>query len=495
MCGRTGNMNIETIGHDRKHELWLVARLFFDDEEQKDVSITSSAVHRNGLVTVDTQLVYQGRRYTGRYSYPCHDDADKRIKARIVCAVAGMSFYNTVQKVRPKSLPWGVMTGIRPAKPVRRMLMAGKTEADVYAYMKNLYGVTDQKIKLAVEVAKNEIDILRQNTPDKIGLYIGIPFCPTRCLYCSFVSSDMRYTKKYMDDYCELLAREIEHSAALLKSAALKIDSIYIGGGTPTSLTAEKLSALLKAIHTHFDLSYLKEFSIEAGRPDTITPEKLTILKDAQVDRISINPQTMNIKTLQIIGRNHTPDDILKAFDMARAAGVWCINADIIAGLPGETEHDFAYTLSEIDKLSPENITVHTLSIKRGSKLNQHKESYRLSEAETVENMLCLSRSFMQKTNRAAYYMYRQKNMLGNLENVGYAKKGYMSRYNVNIMEEEQTILALGAGGVSKVIIPSCDRIERIFNFKTPAEYISRFNEILTKKDEFLRLATAENKT
>ncbi|MBQ4160079.1 MAG: coproporphyrinogen dehydrogenase HemZ, partial [Clostridia bacterium] len=311
---------------------------------------------------------------------------------------------------------------------------------------------------------------------------------PTRCLYCSFVSADLRYTKKYVEDYVRLLGREIEYSAQKIKEHGLNVQSVYFGGGTPTSLSAEALDFLLTQVQKHVDLTNTVEFCVEAGRPDTITKEKLETLKKHGVTRISINPQTMNDKTLEAIGRAHSAADICATFALARSLGFENINTDLIVGLPMETEADFAHTLSRISELHPENITVHTMSVKRGSALHQKLGDYSLTNPDTVNAMLTLAQSFMQGIHYEPYYMYRQKNMLGNFENVGYTKPGCESIYNINIMEEVQTILALGGSASSKFVDPKTDRIERIFNFKSPIEYINRFDEILKKKDDFFAM-------
>lgn len=480
------SMTIDTIGHDLHYNVWLVAKLFFDENDS--VHITSKAIYGADTVTAETQLVCESASISETYSFPCPIGADAHTKKRLTSAVCGMSLYRAAQRLRPRRLPWGVMTGIRPAKPIRQMLTAGQTEEEILRYMHALYGASEQKLRLALEVAKNELPLIAQNGKDDIGLYIGIPFCPTRCLYCSFVSTDLRRTKQYVPEYLRLLVREIEHSARLTKAADKRIQSIYIGGGTPTSITAQELELLLSAVARCFDTDSLAEYCVEAGRPDTITPEKLSVLKQYGVTRISINPQTMHARTLELIGRSHTPDDIDNAFTLARRAGFDSINADLIAALPGETEDDFARTLKAIDAYGPENITVHTMSIKRGSALHERLGDYDLTTPDTVYNMLDLSQSFMAQTGRAPYYIYRQKNMLGNLENVGYSLPGHESLYNVNIMEEVQSILALGCGGSSKAVDRTGDRIERVYNFKGPIEYITRFDEILAKKDEFFSL-------
>lgn len=479
-------MTINTIGHDLHYNVWLVAKLFFDENEA--VTITSKAAYSAEAIHAEAVIDCDGRRETATHMVTCGQNADAHEKKRLTSAVCGMALYCAAQRLRPRRLPWGVMTGIRPAKPIRQLLCAGKPEEEILSYMQNLYGASEQKLRLALEVAKNELSLIAQNGKDDIGLYIGIPFCPTRCLYCSFVSTDLRRTKKYVPEYLRLLAQEIAHSARLTRATGKRVQSIYIGGGTPTSITAEELDFLLGEVSRHFDTNELYEYCVEAGRPDTITYEKLQVLKRHGVTRISINPQTMHASTLQLIGRSHTPEDIETAFSLARRVGFDAINADLIAGLPGETEADFQQTLCAIDRYEPENITVHTMSIKRGSALHESLSDYDLTNPNTVYNMLDLSQEFMAKTGRAPYYLYRQKNMLGNLENVGYSRAGHESIYNVNIMEEVQSILALGCGGSSKAVDSTGERIERVYNFKAPIEYIQRFDEILAKKNEFFSL-------
>ena len=479
-------MNIKTIGHDSEHSLWLVAVLFFNPET--DLDIVSEAVRKDNILTVHTTLTYAQKTYTATHSFTDENLDDTNNFKKICAAVSGVSLRLAAMQANDVRLPWGVMTGIRPAKPFRKMLLEGKAPEECISYMQSLYGAQEDKLNLAFRVAQNELTILSKNKANDIGLYIGIPFCPTRCLYCSFVSADLRYTKKYVEDYVRLLGREIEYSAQKIKEHGLNVQSVYFGGGTPTSLSAEALDFLLTQVQKHVDLTNTVEFCVEAGRPDTITKEKLETLKKHGVTRISINPQTMNDKTLEAIGRAHSAADICATFALARSLGFENINTDLIVGLPMETEADFAHTLSRISELHPENITVHTMSVKRGSALHQKLGDYSLTNPDTVNAMLTLAQSFMQGIHYEPYYMYRQKNMLGNFENVGYTKPGCESIYNINIMEEVQTILALGGSASSKFVDPKTDRIERIFNFKSPIEYINRFDEILKKKDDFFAM-------
>lgn len=382
--------------------------------------------------------------------------------------------------------PWGILTGIRPVKIAYKLLKTGKTPAETVEYFINEYGASREKAELAVRVARVEMPIIDSMDEKGISIYIGIPFCPTRCLYCSFVSNSVASSAKLIPEYLQCLKREIAYTADIIRQNKNVIESVYIGGGTPTTLSTDQLRFLFDSIFTEFDLSNNKEFTVEAGRPDTITAEKLQAIKDFGIDRISINPQSMNSETLKIIGRNHTPDDIRKAYHLARECGIDCINMDIIAGLPGETVDMFKYTVEEVEKLNPENTTVHTMSIKRSSKLNETLGNYDLTDGNKVAEMVDFSIKTITSSGKNPYYLYRQKNMLGNLENVGYAKPGFESLYNIYIMEEVQTIISLGCGGVTKTVDRETDRIERIFNVKEPKDYIERIDEMLHRKDVLL---------
>ncbi len=382
--------------------------------------------------------------------------------------------------------PWGLLTGIRPVKIAMKLLFEGKTDEEVVKYFKNEYETTDEKAALALSIAKVEKPIIDSMPQNGISLYVGIPFCPTRCLYCSFVTNSIRHSAKLIPKYLECLMREIEYTAEIVREKGYTVETVYIGGGTPTTLEAFQLEMLIDKLYKSFDLKNLREFTVEAGRPDTITEDKLKVIKSFDIDRISINPQTMNEQTLKIIGRNHTPQQIVKAYEMARKCGIDIINMDIIAGLPGEDFEMFRHTVSEVEALEPENTTVHTMSIKRSSRLRETLSKYSLAEDGKIAEMVDYARETLMAKGKHPYYLYRQKNMLGNLENVGYSKKGLESLYNIFIMEEVQTIIALGCGGVTKTVDRETDRIERIFNVKEPHDYIERIDEMLKRKD-FLR--------
>ncbi len=379
--------------------------------------------------------------------------------------------------------PWGILDGIRPVKLAAKLLKACESpEIAVDSFMRE-YGVRREKAELAVKIARIEMPIIDSMNPKGISLYIGIPFCPTRCLYCSFVSNSGAKIAKLIPEYLNCLKKEIAYTADIIRANGNIVESVYIGGGTPTTLSADMLDKLFDSIYTSFDLSHSKEFTVEAGRPDTVTKDKLKMIKKYGIDRISINPQTMNESVLKIIGRNHTPDDIRSAMHLARECEINTINMDIIAGLPGETLDMFKYTIEEVERLNPENTTVHTMSIKRSSKLNETLSEYNLTDGNQVAQMVDFARETVALNGKNPYYLYRQKNMLGNLENVGYAKPGTESLYNIYIMEEVQTIISLGCGGVTKTVDRTTDRIERIFNVKEPKDYIERIDEMLHRKD------------
>ena len=377
-------------------------------------------------------------------------------------------------------LPWGMLTGIRPAKMVRELIESGMDYDAVYSLFVNSYDVHPDKAKLAVDVAKKEMSLISDMNSNAVSLYIGIPFCPTRCLYCSFTSQSIKFSNTLVEPYMKSLFKEIEYVKNYINESHIPVETIYIGGGTPTALNEYNLSKLCDKISDSFDISKVKEYTVEAGRPDTITKEKLSILKSNSVSRISINPQTMNQRTLDIIGRRHTPQDIVNCYHMARDEGFNHINMDLIAGLPGETLSDFQHTLNSIKSLNPESVTVHTMSIKHGSYLDMNYSMYTPTAVSTVNSMLTAADKALRKLNKFPYYLYRQKNMLGNLENIGYCNSGSECLYNIYIMEEVQSIISLGAGGSTKVI--NGDNIERVFNVKEVSEYIKRIDEMIDRK-------------
>jgi len=472
-------MLIVQNGHKCDYEMRLFAGLFFDYNDSHE--IFSNLTYDGSRINVYTQINYGGRIYTDDL-YLDFKAQSERMKKKIFTAMCTRSLCNAASKLAGINLPWGVMCGIRPAKNARVMLEDGYSEDEVRDIFKDIYRVSPEKTELAMTVAKNEEKLLSRIQRNSVSLYIGIPFCPTRCLYCSFVSTDIRTSGRYMEEFVDKLLLEIDKTAEVIGRINARVDTVYIGGGTPTTLSAENIARICERLRRHFDFSKISEFTLEAGRPDTITREKLEAAKNGGVDRISINPQSMNGETLKRVGRAHTPDMVRDCVRLAREVGIGIINMDLIAGLPGEDEEMFRYSLDEVISLDPENITVHSLCLKRAADFGRSSE--RLAEAERMNNMLDYTQKRMREIGMEPYYMYRQKNSSGNLENVGYAKKGTMNAYNINIMEEKQTIIALGGGGSTKLV--DGDRIERIFNFKDPAEYIRRFDEILKKKDEIV---------
>lgn len=465
-------------GFSCEYEMNVFMRLFF--EQNEDVYVYTNFSHEGNNVNTYCEIIYDGSVYFYDYVYKSCDIADERYRRKVYSAACTRSFCAAASQIRKVSLPWGVMSGVRPAKTVTSMIDSGKSYKDAVRELRGIYGVEQSKCELVAEVSKNEREILAGIKDKSVSLYIGIPFCPSRCLYCSFVSTDIRTSGKYMKDYVSLLCKEIEKTREICSRLAFCVENIYIGGGTPTTLDEGLLTKLLSAINKNFDVSALREFTLEAGRPDTINREKLEIAKQYGVDRVSINPQTTKDETLVKIGRKHTAKMFFDAFRLAEDVGFKVINTDLIAGLPGEGLEDFQKSINDLVSLSPENITVHSMCIKRAAALRFSGNS--LTEAEIMNDMLNYAQSVLCGNGYSPYYMYRQKNMSGNLENVGYTKKGFASFYNVNIMEEAQTIIALGGGGSSKLVMG--DRIERVFNYKDPLEYIKHFDEILRRKEE-----------
>ena len=475
-------------GYECDYEMKLFYGLFFSAEE--DICVFSNFEYKDKTINVYTEIIYGNDTYFDDYYYSFDtENKTQQLIKKVFTASCTKSFCHAAKKIKDINIPWGVMCGIRPAKNVRSLMEEGYSDSEVVRILKDVYEVSDEKIELAKTVAENEKALLDEIGENSVSIYIGIPFCPTRCLYCSFVSTDIRVSGKYMNGFVEKLLLEIDKTAEIIEKMGAYVENIYIGGGTPTTLEPHHLKCIFDRLKENFDFSKIKEFTLEAGRPDTITEAKLLEAKKGGVNRISINPQTMNNETLVKVGRKHTPDMVKNCFNMARRIGFDNINMDLIAGLPDETVDMFKYSIDEVINLDPENITVHSMAVKRAASLRFTDTE--LAKSKDMNEMLSYTQKRMAQTGRKPYYMYRQKNISGNLENVGYAKDGYMSTYNINIMEEKQTIIALGGGGSTKLVMG--DRIERIFNFKDPLEYINRFDEILQKKDEILEIIGGEN--
>ncbi|MBQ3518254.1 MAG: coproporphyrinogen dehydrogenase HemZ [Clostridia bacterium] len=376
--------------------------------------------------------------------------------------------------------PWGLMTGVRPSKLMRSYIEQFGVEKAIDRFV-NFLEVSPAKAQLAVSVAEAEDAVVALSDENSVSQYASVPFCPSRCSYCSFVSHSVKQAAKLIPDYTALLCREITENARIADELGLQTLSFYIGGGTPTSLTAEQLKEITDAVKNAIDLAKVREYTVEAGRPDTITREKLQVLFDAGVTRISVNPQTFNDNVLSLIGRKHTVADFYSAFNTAREIGFDNINMDLIAGLPGDSPDSFADSIRQAIALDPENITVHTLALKRSSELVTEHEWHKAAK-DTVQ-MLDTASELLTAAGYKPYYMYRQSKCIGNLENVGWCKPGKECIYNVYMMEEVHTVLASGGGAVTKLKDPHSAKIERIFNFKYPYEYVSRFDELLARKD------------
>ena len=391
-----------------------------------------------------------------------------------------LSVYEDLCDYTGRTLPWGNLTGIRPTKLAMGMLSENAGDDDIIAWMKTEHAVSDEKARLSLDIAKREKRILDNiHYADGYSLYIGIPFCPTTCLYCSFTSYPIVQWSARVDDYLEALFREIDFVAEAYQDRIL--DTVYIGGGTPTTLEADALDRLLSKIRKKFDFRHVAEFTVEAGRADSITGDKLETLKKHGVTRISVNPQTMRDETLKTIGRQHTVEQVRQAFFLAREVGFDNINMDIILGLPGELETDVQYTIDEIVKLNPDSLTVHSLAVKRASRLSQWIEENGITSLKNTDSTMEIARLGAGRLGMKPYYLYRQKNMSGNFENVGYAKEGKYGIYNILIMEEVQTIVALGAGSITKRVYPD-GRIERCENVKDVTQYIARIEEMIERK-------------
>lgn len=464
-------MEIITINHNDRYSIEQIFCLFF--EKDSDVIVTSEY---NGENSIKTCTVYDNKTESAEWIFQNTDELSFKNAVK-------KSAFLSMSKLSGKKAPWGILTGIRPTK-FCRSLHAKYTYREIREILIKNYWVTEAKSEFCVEVAENSERIMETMAPEEIGVYVGIPFCPSRCSYCSFISESAALYSKYIPEYTKALISEIKALGEIVSDLGLKIGSVYVGGGTPPALGTALLSDVIKAVKENFFLYPDTEFTVEAGRPDVIDDELLKMLKIYEVNRLCINPQTMNDETLKLIGRNHSAEETVKAFELARKYSFDNINSDLIAGLPGENLEMFLKTLDYIDKLNPEEITVHTMYQKRASRIS--KEKTWDDRAADISEMVDSAIEFTRNKGYLPYYMYKQRSTKGNLENTGYAKKGFESVYNVAIMEEVRSILACGSGASSKLV--KGDNVTRVYNIKDAFSYIRDIDTIIKNKTDKLNL-------
>ena len=475
-------MNLYVKNHNFHFELENLTRLFFPNEKITVIRDFSEPqppciyTEVSDKITISVNIGSFNKSETAVKKLT--DDDNELVSAQLL--------YKLLCDFTGLTQPWGILTGVRPVKLLRRLAEESDEEQAVKKFLNDFF-VSNEKTALSRETEHNERKILEISRPESFSLYVGIPFCPSRCSYCSFVMASIERAEKLIEPYTKLLCEEIKRTAEIANKLGLRLETVYFGGGTPTTLSAEQLDTVLRTVNKSFDMSTCREFTVEAGRPDTIDSAKLFALKENKVDRISINPQTTNDEVLKTIGRKHTTQQFFDAFELARKCGFDNINTDLIAGLPTDTPESFKNSLDSIVKLNAECITVHTLCMKRASRLTTEGVTLDLQQARDAREMLAYTQNILGQNEYIPYYMYRQSRMVGNLENVGWSKKGFESLYNVYVMDETHTILACGSGGVTKLKRNNPDYLERIFNFKYPYEYIDRFDEVIQRKSGIMQ--------
>ena len=475
-------MNVYVKTHNFHFELENLTRLFFPNEKITVIRDFSEPQPPCIYTEVSDKITIS----VNIGSFNKSETAVKKLTGDDNELVSAQLLYKLLCDFTGLTQPWGILTGVRPVKLLRRLAEESSEEQAVKKFEKDFF-VSNEKIALSRETEHNERKILELSKPESFSLYVGIPFCPSRCSYCSFVMASIERAEKLIEPYTKLLCEEIKRTAEIANKLGLRLETVYFGGGTPTTLSAEQLDTVLGTVNKSFDMSTCREFTVEAGRPDTIDIAKLFALKENKVDRISINPQTVNDEVLKTIGRKHTAQQFFDAFELARKCGFDNINTDLIAGLPTDTPESFKNSLDSIVRLNAECITVHTLCMKRASRLTTEGVTLDLQQARDAREMLAYTQNILGQNEYIPYYMYRQSRMVGNLENVGWSKKGFESLYNVYVMDETHTILACGSGGVTKLKRNNPDYLERIFNFKYPYEYIDRFDELIQRKSGIMQ--------
>lgn len=483
-------MYILLCGNDYHFEMENVCRLFLPQEKITTLHDVTDDGSLTGLVV--TGCMDRGADFTEISVRMRWEEIDRTVTQTVdngdssykdTCELTMTSLlYGLLTDMLGVKQDWGLVTGVRPVKLLRRLTAQHGKEAAISHFRDKLL-VSEPKLELIQRVLSTENEILSLSQPDSCSLYVSIPFCPTRCDYCSFVSQTVQSAEKLLPEYVEKLAQELAFTGDMIRELGLRLETVYFGGGTPTTLSATQLNHLFQVIEKHFDLSHLREYTVEAGRPDTVTEDKLKAIAAAGIDRISINPQTLSDAVLQGIGRRHTAAQFFEAFELARRCGLNNINTDLIAGLPGDTEEGFAASLDGVLQLDPESITVHTLCLKRASNLViQRRADYEPSVM--AANMIAHTGKVLSGAGYVPYYLYRQSRAVSNQENTGWSKPGKEGLYNVYIMDETHTILGCGAGAVTKLKQPQTEYLTRIFNYKFPYEYNARFEEMLSRKEQ-----------
>ncbi len=482
-------MKLYLTGHSYQYAVEQMMLVLFPDQRPEypeeepnegDFFARSSLSLGKTWATARTLLSRDGKSAVSTSRVQVSLLTDKLTTDRLLQRTIKQSFFKAARELTGMNPPWGALTGIRPAKLASKALEGGRSEAQVRKLFRDTYFVSPERTELALDAAKAGLRAKKSLGPDELSMYVGIPFCPTRCAYCSFVSADVKHALKIIPDYLDCLKQEVETAGQLLPQSGFHPRTLYMGGGTPTTLTARQLDDLMKSISSQIDLSRCTEYTVEAGRPDTITPDRLAVIGENGANRVSVNPQTMRDEVLQAMGRSHTAADIYRAYQVARDSGIEGINMDLIAGLPQDTPEGFRYSLDAVLALEPENITVHTLALKKGARL--FFENKGLPDGEAVSKMLDYAWTALGKAGYEPYYLYRQKFMSGNFENIGWCKPGFQGLYNICIMEELHTILALGGGGSTKLTNPVTGKVVRITNPKYPYEYIRDIEKIKAAK-------------
>ena len=490
-------MKLTLIGHDDRYAIEQSLLAFFPDErpayagEEENYAVsrlTSAPIY----TTATTTIVFDGKTGRGVSRVRISPDLDEYEQERLRQRVVKLSFFKAARDITGITPAWGALTGIRPGKLASQLLEKGKTPAEVDSIFRDTYFVSRSRRRLALETAQAGLAALRGLAPNDISLYVGIPFCPTRCAYCSFVSQSVEKSFHLMEPYLDALCQEITAAAQMVQETGLHVKSFYMGGGTPTTLSAQQMDRLLTHLNRKFDLRDTVEYCVEAGRPDTITRDKLQALLDHGVDRISVNPQSLSDTVLRAIGRRHTAADIEAAMELAAAMRFPHVNMDLIAGLPADTPDGFRNTLDRCIAFGADNITVHTLALKKGSRLML--EGQPIPTAEDVAAMLDYTDPTLRAAGFSPYYLYRQKYMSGSFENVGWCISGAQGLYNIYIMEELHSILSLGAGGSTKMVGLQSGEIRRVFHAKYPQEYIARPEKVAENLNAFRLFHEKERK-